>query len=130
MAQHNSRAARCSRHTAPESVTGKPFKHMSTQYNEAGLMEYIRQNIQKYKPQFPDVRELSVGVSNGADSVIVHGFVGAAGWDSQFGYGQTFDEAAADLRLRLATPESRARGRRERAERLIEEANALEANKP
>lgn len=102
---------------------------MNTQINESEMLAYIKATAENYAPLFPELRTSSgpgvmAGTSCDHAQVILHGYIND-NYDACYGFGKTYAEAAADLRAKLGTPESKAKELREKAERLLAEAEQL-----
>lgn len=99
--------------------------------NEALMLQYLRDVAAYYAPQFPEFKNLTgliIRASVGSDmqQAMLWGYINDR-FDACYGYGKTYAEAAADLRAKLGTSETKAKSLRKQAAELLAEADKLES---
>jgi hypothetical protein len=95
---------------------------------EAGMLAYLRDVTAKYAPQFPEVLNLNAQTSSDNSKVILFCYKDTS-YNAAIGYGDTYAEAAVDLRAKLGSAKDNAAKLREQAAKLIAEADKLEGAK-
>lgn len=100
---------------------------MKHEITEADVIGFFEEATEKYAPMFPEMTELYA--THCRLGVGLYGYIKGTNYETAQGYGDTFEEAAKQLREKLGTPENVAAKKREQAARLIAEADALEASK-